>query len=535
MNEDLKRLLGSREWRLNNLYWIEGKDGQPIRFRMNWAQEHLHKNLWYRNDILKVRQLGISTYTAMLMLDACLFTPGYHCGIIDKGLDDAKDKLDKIRFGYEMLDYVPDYGATDIDRGIAEIGAAIKARVSIKRDKETLIVFENKSLVKIGTSLRGGTYQLLHISELGYVAANDPKRAKKIITGGLNAVGKEAFVIKESTHEGGRTGENYRLTVEAMENVGHKLSSLDYRFFFFSWINHPEYRLEGARPALKASLVEYFASLEQKGIVLDDAQKAWYASQEKQNGAMVTQEYPTTPEEAFEVPLEGAIYGSWMSALRARGKVKMDFVRDSLAPLFVSWDLGRADNMSMWLIQKVSNMQYLALNHYQANDFEVSHYIEVVRRWEAKYGAIYKHLVPHDAAQRDFNLTDFEGHLNKGGIVNIAKVKRTPDVWASIDLVRQLLPHFNFHMDCSDAIVEGEMKYVSGVEALENYHKKANGSIDHDAHYSHSADSFRCFVEADEQGLTEYRPRIYKPRKAILTDDDARIRKESIWSDDDDW
>ena len=50
---------------------------------MNWAQEELHDNLHYRNDILKVRQLGISTFTAILELDAALFTPNITCGVID--------------------------------------------------------------------------------------------------------------------------------------------------------------------------------------------------------------------------------------------------------------------------------------------------------------------------------------------------------------------------------------------------------------------------------------------------------------------
>ena len=77
-------------WRLNNLYWIENKNGRMQRFAPNAAQLRLHHNLWYRNAVLKARQLGISTYVAMLMLDNCLFTPNFHAGIIDKTLPDAE-------------------------------------------------------------------------------------------------------------------------------------------------------------------------------------------------------------------------------------------------------------------------------------------------------------------------------------------------------------------------------------------------------------------------------------------------------------
>lgn len=65
-------------------------------FSLNRAQRRLHERLWYRNDILKARQLGISTYVAMLMLDMSLFRSNFHCGIIDKSLPDAQQKLAKL-------------------------------------------------------------------------------------------------------------------------------------------------------------------------------------------------------------------------------------------------------------------------------------------------------------------------------------------------------------------------------------------------------------------------------------------------------
>ena len=76
-------VLSSQLWRLEHLYWIENKAGQLQRFSLNRAQRRLHERLWYRNDILKARQLGISTYVAMLMLDMSLFRSNFHCGIID--------------------------------------------------------------------------------------------------------------------------------------------------------------------------------------------------------------------------------------------------------------------------------------------------------------------------------------------------------------------------------------------------------------------------------------------------------------------
>lgn len=133
----LEEMLADEFWRLNHLYWIETKTGELVRFRMNWAQLAFWKEFWYRDDILKSRQLGLSTYVAMLMLDYCLFRPRFKAGIIDKALPDAQEKLRKIRLAYEMLDYVPEDGATEEDEALAAIGAAIKRRCPARFKEES--------------------------------------------------------------------------------------------------------------------------------------------------------------------------------------------------------------------------------------------------------------------------------------------------------------------------------------------------------------------------------------------------------------
>ena len=78
-------VLGDREWRLNHLYWVESKmvkgGDKVVRFRLNRVQNKLHRGLHHRNAILKSRQMGISTYLAMLALDCMLFVGGFHAGI----------------------------------------------------------------------------------------------------------------------------------------------------------------------------------------------------------------------------------------------------------------------------------------------------------------------------------------------------------------------------------------------------------------------------------------------------------------------
>ena len=504
--DHLRALLSQREWRLNHLYWILDKGGRMVRFRLNWAQRELHQNIWYRNDVLKARQLGISTYVSILMLDMCLFGKNVHCGIIDKTLVDGTGKIGKIAFAYQNLGYLPD-DALPEDRSLAELGAKIQAEVPASISKTQVEL--KGSVIQAGTSLRGGTYQFLHISELGYVAAHAPLRAREIVTGAINAVGKDGVIIRESTHEGGKYGLNYEMTKRSMEMVGKELTPLDWRFFFFSWWKNPEYQLDvPSDRQFSTPLNKYFDDLEGRcRIQLTTQQKAWYEAQEKTFGGLVRQEYPSTPDEAFQSLVEGSIYGKYIDALRAAGRLCAEFEADDLAPYYVSWDIGMADYMVLWLWQVRGDGKFYVMDCLQANDKPLEWYIRFVRsQWEERFGPIAKHLVPHDAGRRDANGLSFDAHLRRAGFV-VSVVPRTPDVWAGIFAVRRLLNHCIFHERCSEPLTIDGVAYMSGVNALENYQKAPTGSsgVERDTplhnRCSHAADAFRTFAEAYEKGL----------------------------------
>jgi len=155
----------SREWRLGSLYRIVDEQGISVQFRPNDVQRALWDELWFWNLILKGRQHGISTFICLLMLDSCLFTPNTHCGLIVATLADATKKLDKVRFAYEHLP------------------SEIKAFVPIRADNATCLEWKNGSRIDVGTSHRGGTLQILHVSEMGKIAAEAPARSREIRTG----------------------------------------------------------------------------------------------------------------------------------------------------------------------------------------------------------------------------------------------------------------------------------------------------------------------------------------------------------------
>lgn len=509
----MRKLLGNQEWRLNHLYWITDKDGRTRRFRMNWAQERLWRERHTRNLILKVRQLGISTFVAILILDTCLFGRNLLAGIVDKTEADAWKKVAKVKFAWDRLGWCPE-GAGEEERAIAKVGGIVKAEMEEAGKcvfSTSEVSLSNGSVIYAGVSLRGGTHQLLHVSELGYVAHHNPMKAQETITGSLESVGKGGMVFMESTHEGGQTGLHYRLVVEAMNLVGRELTPLDNKFFFFSWVQQEEYSLDGYRFSGDAELAKYFAMLEREhGIVLTEGQKAWYESKRRTQGVLIKQEYPTIAEEALNPAVEGAIFGQQVAMLRETGRLYAEFEADPYRPIYAAFDKGISDFTSIWFIQCGADGRFYFLDNYTANDKPLSWYIGVVREREGRWGKLAGVVLPHDGAQRDFELTSYFTKFEEAGFYTML-VPRTRDPWNSIDNARALLRYAVLHARCNERTVtearpEG---YISGTNALATYRMAPAGREGvmrneplHDES-SHAADALRTFADAWATGMID--------------------------------
>ena len=91
-------------WRLNNLYFIQDKYGNKVRFNAWPEQRDLYENMWYLNIVLKARQRGMTTFIQLFMLDRCLFNADTSAGVIAHTTKDAAAFFDtKIKFAYDNL------------------------------------------------------------------------------------------------------------------------------------------------------------------------------------------------------------------------------------------------------------------------------------------------------------------------------------------------------------------------------------------------------------------------------------------------
>ena len=500
--------LASREWRICNLYTIQDDKGRLIPFQPNYAQRQFWNSFWFCNHILKARKLGFSTFIAIIYTDDLLFSDvPLTAGIIDYTIDDAEKKLGMMALAYDHLDN------GDIHPDTWKIGRQIKRAIGMRATARH-IEWTTGAKAGCSTSFRGSTPNRLHISELGKTAIWAPGKAREIINGAFNAMTPGNVRNIESTHEGGKLGEHYRLLNTAMRADPNALTEIESRFHFFPWFGDSRYVLPMAdgrqiRPRIR----DYFARLERDhDITCTPEQMLWYDRKHLEQGHGMKKEFPSTPGEAFEAISEGAIYGTEMADLRAAGRI-CDFGMERNQPVFTFWDIGLSDYISIWLIQPVGRA-FLILDWFEGEGVPGSAMPDQMVRWETKWGKpIAGHYLPHDANTRSPNDgKTYRQTLHEGGLRNLRVVNRIPDIWLGIGYVRDVLPHCWFHKTHCDTprhrdgtphLDSTEEEFPSGIACLEGYTKDTGSAASlrirekprHDI-FSHSADAFRTFAEA---------------------------------------
>lgn len=468
----LKASLGDHRYRMDHLYWIKDKQGNKVKFSLNWAQEQLYRELWYFTLILKARQLGMTTFLCLYFLDACLFNPGVQAGIIAHNREDAEEFFNnKVKFAYDQLP--------------ADLRVP---RIEASTDTTRQLRFNNGSSIRVGTSMRSGTLQYLHISEFGKVCAKFPDKAQEIVTGALNTVQAGQIVAIESTAEG-RHGYFYDFCKRAQDDAkqGKPLTPLDFKFLFFPWWKHPDYVLDPAGVVITQEHEEYFGELSSKyGIKLTLAQKAWYVKKRETQGEDMMREYPSTPEEAFLASIKGAYYSIQMAKVREQKRI-CNIPIETSVPVNTAWDLGMDDQTCIWFHQRVGPENRL-IDYYENNGESLAHYVKVLQDKGYLYG---EHFFPHDIEVRELGTgKSRKERLGELGLKNITVISGALSIEDGIEAVRNFLPSCWFD----------EVRCDKGIVALDNYRKewddKIGGFRDRPLHdwASHAADAKRILA-----------------------------------------
>lgn len=482
VRDEYAATFGNRMWRLCNIYWITDETGREVPFYPNDEQMDFLENRHDFNCILKARRLGFSTVIQLDGLDDCVFNSNIEFGIIAQSLEDARSIFrSKIKFAYDRL---PEQ---------------IKAAVSATTDSANEIRFSNGSGIRVGTSLRGGTLQRLHVSEYGKISAKFPEKAREIKTGALNTVHAGQLIDIESTAEG-QGGEFHSLCQRAEKLLQAKteLTALDPRFHFYPWWMKTSHRLPNHGVSVPQRLKTYFESLQaEHGISLDDAQRAWYVKKEEQMGPEdMKREFPSTAREPFEVAVDGAYFAHQMAKARHDGRLCRLPVESGVA-INTFWDLGRNDNNAIWMHQRVAKEERF-IGFYQNSGESLAHYVTELSDWKPADVPWGTHYLPHDAKVTDLSRTDNltrEQVIQDLGLKNTRIVPRIADLQTGIETTRNSIGACWFD----------EEACAEGIICLDNYRKDWNETRGvwrnepAPSIYNHGADAYRQFAQSREK------------------------------------
>jgi hypothetical protein len=403
------------------------------------------------------------------------------------------------------------------------------------------LAFPNGSSVRVTTSGRSGTYQFVHVSELGKICAKWPDKAAEIKTGTLNTVHPGSWVIIEGTAEG-KEGMFYEVCMRALEmqRKQQPLTQLDYAFHFFPWYINPLNKLSSA-DTLKVIIFDgdrkYLDKLDaqlalnpQYGVSkLTPQQRAWYVTKKKDQGEFMLREHPSTPEEAFQVSIEGAYYATQMAQAYKDGRIThVPHTPGILVDTW--WDIGVGDETAIWFTQNVGREIHV-LRYFQASGEGIQFYKGLLDDYRDQHGYRYGiHGAPHDISVREWG-NNAKTRLAAADAVGI---KFTTCSQLTLESghqnVRNILAICWFDQEgCTQSYKgKGDTAILVGLPCLEQYRKEWDDKRTRwkdtplENFAIHGADAMRTMGN-----LHKFRPMVERIRESIFTEAQDLIKRSN--------
>ena len=248
----------------------------------------------------------------------------------------------------------------------------------------------------------------------------------------------------------------------------------------------------------------YFADIESKiGRKLSAGQRAWYVTTRRADFAdeapLMWQEYPSTPQEAFQVSTEGCYYATQVANARTQGRILPTLPIEAV-PVNTFWDIGRGDMTTVWFHQRVGP-ENRWIKYYEASGEDVAHYVQYLQKTGFIFGT---HYLPHETDHKRMGETTETNRTIKEMFEaqypgqRFETVKRVNSVITGIQATRNVFPSCWFSEEgCYD-----------GIRRLSNYRKKWDKvrgcwMTEHEHNDdSHGADAFRQFGQVADAGTT---------------------------------
>jgi hypothetical protein len=450
--------LASPLWRIRNIYTIRNRKGKPQKFTPTPEQEEVLRQIYTlkRKKIFipKARQLGMSTLVAIIILDSILFGTGVQISISDFVAGNAKKKLEeKIVYAFDKLPKEWKQGWEVVTHNKQSGEFRVRQKHLIGTDKE--------SAVYAGDSIRGGTNQLIHLSELGETQIKAPERARETIEGGMPSA-EDAIIIIETTWHGGKHGQLYRIIDSALTTPDdQKDPDKDFFVIFFSWDSEPTYIHNGDPAQITKETHAYFDSLSLRtGKTYSDKQRLWYQKKKADYGERIYSIYPSELSEIFLSPVEGAVFAKEIDIARTGGRISA-YPHDPSRPVHTLWDIGAPENTIVWYFQIIGDkFRFIDVDVVPNDKGEITGYDETfakrVERMNAKPYRYGFHYLPHDGRNKTDlrNRTTAQEDLKKHGLNGTTiVVPKITQKYLSVDATKQIFWQFEFDQDrCGKAV-----------------------------------------------------------------------------------
>lgn len=245
--------------------------------------------------------MGFTTLASIDMLDNILFNPNFAALLISYDDDSAKDLFqNKIHFAWSH--FHPD----------------LKSKYIVDSSRTNMLRLDlgenNFSYIKVDNTGRSGTYNQLHVSELGKISKRFPEKVDEIIRGTFPCVHPpNGQITIESTSEG-PFGAFYDMCMNAYAKPkDHVYRSSEFKFFFYNWQWDSISLANVLQPLSKSSFPKEFLDIQAKHNELakddplltpvTDQMLTWYYNTWEddcqRSFKKLFLEYPLTVEDAF--------------------------------------------------------------------------------------------------------------------------------------------------------------------------------------------------------------------------------------------
>ena len=275
----------------NPIFKIDSKSDGIVFFHLTSVQKKIVLKIlefWNQGKqakivIVKGRQQRVTSLIQLIGLTLVLTIKGFKAYTMAHNLESVRDIFEqKIKFAFDSL---PDY---------------FKNLYKANRNKARQLLFDGemqKSSITVGDKGRGGTYQMLHISEPGMMSM-DKKKWNEMKSGTLPAAEFADLIIFESTADGG-LGKFYEFVMENLKE------NSEYYVLFLSWTESEEYSKPA--PENKSWIQEYktlardyeLCENPMKTYEINENQFYWYFIKARNLKEQVKVQYPFSLQEAF--------------------------------------------------------------------------------------------------------------------------------------------------------------------------------------------------------------------------------------------